>query len=281
MYKENLASKQAVLHDQRHARRRRRRILLFLIFLVLVCGFFYIIRKPFLRVGTVTVEGSTLVNSNDIKEFVEQKLSGYQLFLIPRNSVLFLKRDEIESQILVKFPRLSKATIVSGTGMYINVSEPIFENMYCMISVETKLPIGCALLHPDGKLGSIAPKYSYSPFFTFYKSGDVLPELGTTVISSDELARVSTIKEEVRSYNIPVIGFFYGFEYDELLLDTGDGFSELPRIRLLFGAQVTDIKKTLGIASEDTTVKKLLIDNLVGLDYVDLRFNGQVVYKKK
>jgi hypothetical protein len=282
MYGSNsLTSKQAELHAQRHARAKRRRIFFTVIFFVLVVSFFYVIRQPFLRVNSITISGNTLVDINEVKSFTENKILGYRYLLIPRNSILFLHRDDLESQVLNKFPRLSKVTIVGARDLNMTVYEPVYTKMYCnLVGEEKDTPQNCALLHTDGKLGSLAAKYSYSPFFTFYKAEDALPELGKNVLNEAELNRVSLIQNEVESYNIPVIGFVYGTDYDEVLLNTGSSFDTLPRIRILPGATSVDISKTLGIAARDAVVKKLLVENIRDLDYVDLRFSGQVVYKK-
>ncbi len=85
-----------------------------------------------------------------------------------------------------------------------------------------------------------------------------------SVISVDELARIDTLRSEITSYGMPTYGFVYGAAYDEVLLDTGENFATLPRIRM-----------------EDAAVKKLLLERLDELEYVDLRFDGQVVYKRR
>ncbi len=277
----NLTTKQALLHERRRIASKRRRTFFLFLFFLLVIGFFVIIRKPIFRIQNVKVSGNTLVSTDDVKTFIESKLVGYRFFLIPRNSIIFFKKDQIESSIKDAFPRLSKVTITAGTNLNVIIAEPIFESMYCNLSGVDILPMDCALLHPDGKTGSMAPVYSYSPFFTFYKIESELPKSGTHVISLDEITRVNGIKMEVESYNIPVIGFVYGTEYDEVLLNTGSSFKNLPRIRILPNVKSTDISKTLGIAAKDEGIKKVLIDKLNDLEYIDLRFSGQVVYKKK
>jgi len=286
MYGSNsLASKQAELHAKKHAHAKRKRFLLSVLFFVLAFLFFYLIRQPFLRINSVTVSGSTLVDADDVDLFIKEKLNGYRFFLIPRNSIVFLKRSALESAILDKFTRLSKVSISGTRDLSVNLYEPSYSKMYCNLTVSeaqtSPVPQNCALLHTDGKLGSLAPKYSYSPFFTFYKTIDNLPELGTRIIDYYSLNRISLISSEVESYDIPVSGFVFGEEYDEILLNTGDAFSELPRIRILPGATAEDISKTLEIAARDSSVQKLLIDNIKDLHYIDLRFSGQVVYKKR
>jgi hypothetical protein len=278
----SLSSKQAELHAKKHARAKRRRFLFSTLFFVLVFSFFYLIRQPFLRINNISVSGNTLVNKEDVKNFTQNKILGYRYFLIPKNSIIFLNRSNIESSILNEFTRLSKVSVLGTRDLNIAIEEPIYTKMYCNLSSdEIKMPQNCALLHSDGKLGSIAPIYSYSPFFTFYKSEAGLAELGTKVLNEYDLDRISLIKNEIESYNISVSGFVFGDEYDDVLLNTGSSFDELPRIRILKDVAFSDISKTLGIAVRDSTVQKLLIENVKDLDYIDLRFSGQVVYKKR
>lgn len=277
----SLTSKQAILHEKNRIHTKRKRIFFLILFFAVIVGFFYIIRQPFLRFKSVNVSGNTLVELSEIQNFIDGKLVGYKFFLIPRNSVIFLKKIDLENQVLIKFPRLSAVSITGSRELSVVVGEPIFESMYCSLTGENNLPTACALLHADGKIGSIAPLYSHSPYFTFYKKLDVLPEIGSHIVGKEEIDRISSLVTEISSYNIPVAGFVYGSEYDEVLLDTGGNFASLPRIRILFGATSSDISKTLGIAAKNEGVKKVLLDDLNNLDYVDLRFSEQVVYKKK
>ena len=276
-----LTGKQAILHEKRRIHAKRKRIFFIILFFILVGLFFYTIRKPWLRYNTVNVSGDTLVELDEIKSFVENKISGYKLFILPRNSIIFLKKIDLEKDVLNQFPRLSSALITGSKELNIAVGEPIFESMYCGISAESNLPINCVLLHPDGKISSTAPLYSHSPFFTFYKKTETLPETGSRILGIDEIERITLLRREVESYNIPVAGFLYGDDYDEILIDTGSEFNKLPKIRILFGATNINIGKTLGIAAKNEGVKKILIDDINNLDYIDLRFNEQVVYKKK
>ncbi len=276
-----LTSKQAILHEKNRIHTKRKRIFFLVLFILLIVGFFYVIRKPFLRFQNVNVSGNTLVELSDVKSFIDNKIVGYKFFLIPRNSIIFLKKLDLERDVLNKFPRLSVVSITGSKELNVVLSEPIFESMYCSLTGDLSLPTSCALLHSDGKIGSTAPIYSHSPYFTFYKKLDILPEIGSHILGVEEINRISKLSDEISSYNIPVAGFVYGEDYDEVLLDTGGDFASAPRIRILFGATSLDISKTLGIAAKNEGVKKVLLDDLGNLDYVDLRFSEQVVYKKK
>ncbi len=279
MYSANsLSDRQAVLHEKNRIRARRKRIFFTFLFLLITVGFFVAIRKPFLRISSIEVSGNTLTSPRDIKSFVDTKVTGYKFFLIPNNSIIFLEKKDLQSEILKKFPRLSSATISGTRDVKIVITEPVFDSMYCEIL--DGVPNKCALLHTGGKVGSVAPVYSYPPFFTFYKES-ALGQVGEVAISIDEIDRIRLLRQEIESYGIRVIGFVYGAEYDEILLDTGSNYSDLPRIRLTSGVNRQDIVKTLGSAIKDDNVKKLLLDELPNLEYIDLRFSGQVVYRKK
>lgn len=273
--------KQAVLYERREAGARRKRILFFIIFLILVSSFFYLIRKPFLRVHSVNVVSSGLVDATEVQDFVNLKLSGYKYFIIPNNSLIFLKKENLQNKILEAFPRLSGVTIYTGQILKVDIKEPVFQTMYCGLDNNSNVNADCALLHINGKAGSFAPHYSYSPLFTFFSGRTSPVVLGEQMIDPTEIKRITDLRYEINSYGMETYGYVYGADYDEILLDTGYDFKDLPRIRLLPGSLDTDIHKTLGISLEDPVVKKLLLDKLDDLAYIDLRFEGQVVYKKK
>ena len=272
--------KQINLRMQNHQAGRRHRIIFWIFFIVLAIGFFYVIRQPAFRIQSVSVNGSGLVEPKDVKEYVSKKITGYKYFLIPRDSLVFLKKQNLINDIFQEFPRLSSITVQKGKKLNIVISEPIFKNLYCTLDPDSGFPGGCVLMHENGKAGSIAPRYSYAPLFSFYSSG-INPILGTVVVHPNEIIRVRTLEAEVVSYGMPVYGYIYGQGYDEILLDTGESFLLLPRIRILSGTKPEEIKKTLGVAVEDIAVKKLLLERLDELEYVDLRFDGQVVYKRR
>lgn len=275
-----VSRKQATLLAKRHAAKRRKRTFFLLLFFVLAVFFFWVIRQPFLRINEVKIQGSTLVSAAEVERYVKARISGYRYFVFPRNSILLISKDQLRADIMKEFPRLSEVSIGIGQRMNVAISEPIFESMYCSLSADTGLPTECVLLHPDGKAGSIAPVYSYPPFFAFYSTGYQAPALGARILSREEIDRVNGLKDEIVSYGIPVYGILYGAGVDEVLLDTGEDFKTLPRIKLLPGAKRDEVGKTLGIAIKDSSVSKL-IENIYELSYIDLRFNGQVVYKKR
>lgn len=313
-YSKNIYNKQSVLHEKNRRLSRFKKILGYTLFFVLVFGFFYFVNHPSFRVKSINIIGDTLVDKEEVKKFVQQKTSGRMLYLIPRDSIFFLKRKNLKNQILHEFPRLNKVLIDFGKNINVRIFESEYSNMYCSIttlpksSVEKQEEIkdtetvkeeskeeeqevvqqqnqpnkfNCFLLKNDGNLGSMAPVYSYPPFFTFYEVNDITPELGTNIVSLNELTRLHEIRDEIEQYNIKIIGFVYGDEYDEFLIDAGLPFEDLPRIRILQGAKVEDIKNTLGQIMKDKTVEKILLSDLNNLNYIDLRFDKQVVYKKK
>lgn len=276
-----VSTKQAMLLARRKSASRRRRSLFAFLFAVLLVGFFILIRQPFLRIHTVVVSGSTLVSTDEVKRYVEQKISGYRYFIFPKNSILLMDKVRLQDEIKSAFPRLSAVSVVKSRRMNIAISEPIFQSMYCALSPEDGVPTSCVLLHYDGRAGSIAPIFSYSPFFTFYNTAYQSPTLGSRVLSTDEIARINAIKDQVVSYGLPVAGIIYGTEQDEILISTGEEFDLLPRIKILPGSTKEKIQETLGAALKDQTIKKLLLEKLHELSYIDLRWGGQVVYKKR
>lgn len=282
MYNASLVStKQEALIAERRKYSKRKRNVFFLFIILLLVLFFILIRKPYFRINTVNVSGVTLVNNGEVKSFVENYISGYRFFLLPKNSIIFLDKEKLQYSISMKFPRLENIKISKGHNLNIEITEPIFESMYCNV-IPLDLEIQkCYLLHQDGKIASVAPEFSYSPYFTIYKiTGDV-PYVGQNIITLEEINRIKQIKNKINSYNINTAGYVYGSTYDEVLLDTGNSFKELPRVRILQNATDLDVDSVMGPAIKDKTVQKLLIENLNDLEYIDLRFNGQVVYKKK
>lgn len=275
-----LKHQQAAIHAHNHAKRRRLSILLKILFLFLVVGFFYFVRQPTFRVNSVVVTGNGLVDAGSVSSFVNEKISGYKYFLIPKNSFLFIKKEKLQNEILKNFPRIESVHLRVNKVLTVVIVEPDFNNMYCNLDAISNKPIDCVLMHKNGRAGSIAPVYTYAPFFTFYGNLNEM-KLGDIVMSPIEITRIMAIKDEINSYKMPVYGFVYGNEYDEIILDTGAEFLELPRIRILPGVESTELGKTLGIAIKDVNVKKILLKKIEELDYIDLRFNGQVVYKVK
>ncbi len=275
-----VSKKQAALLAKHHAKARRKRHFIMFIFIVLIVGFFVLIRQPFLRVNEVKVHGSTLVSSLEVENYIQQEISGYKYFILPKNSIILIHKSDLKEKIMKAFPRLSEVSMNVGTRMNVAISEPIFESMYCLVSPDTGMPESCVLLHRDGKAGSVAPVYSYPPFFTFYSTAYQKPVLGSRILNTEEIDRVNGIRNELLAYDMPTYGIVYGAGQDEIILDTGEDFKTLPRIRIISGATKEDIHKTLGAAMGDPSISKLL-ENLSELSYIDLRFNGQVVYKRR
>lgn len=271
-----VSSKQLELIKRRRAKARRRLLLTwFLVLFIFANTIFLLWSKP-LRVHSVLVIGSGLTENQAIQKTVETVISKKRWYILPADSVFFVPSKRIKETIIQTYPRIDTVTIKKSKTLKVYFTEPVFKLLYCHISTSLE----CGYMDKDGKLLSIAPYYNYAPIVGIYTySNDPLVP-GKQYLDISEIRRATQNMDYLNSFGLKSYGFVYGREYDKIILDTGVSFDKLPFIKILHKITKEDFEKEFGLAFKDDRVRKVLVGELDNLEYIDMRFSGQIVYKK-
>ena len=83
-------------------RSRRKKILLFVFLgILLILGAFVLVsRLPIFQVEKVEIKGAKTISETEVKRILDDSMSGFFMYLIPKRSFFVMKSDDIEQKLI-------------------------------------------------------------------------------------------------------------------------------------------------------------------------------------
>ncbi|MFP4022422.1 MAG: cell division protein FtsQ/DivIB, partial [Candidatus Paceibacterota bacterium] len=141
---------------------------------ITLAGLVFVLRLDGLTINTVIIENEEgVLDFEDLKEQINETLSGSYVFLPKRNIFIFPK-DELERTLEIKFPRIGSVEIerddLETLRIFIEEREPTA--LWCGEEPEEEQERRCFYVDNKGIIYSKAPSFSGDVFFRYY-GGDV------------------------------------------------------------------------------------------------------------
>jgi hypothetical protein len=113
------------LQDRRRRASSFKLILYGVLAVLIVVGVAYGVRRPEVSVASVSVEGATRVNSDDVKALAEKSLSGSYLFLVPKKMSFVVPTGAISAKIKAAFPEVAtvSVSVKNLTDLHVTLTE--------------------------------------------------------------------------------------------------------------------------------------------------------------
>lgn len=254
--------------------RRRSRRNIFLIGAIVVSffvlgGMMYGIHHPVLRVDIVVITGEEAVPEQEIKDAVEETLSGSWFFLIPKNSIIFLPKRSLTHALLANIPRLGEVTIsrTSFRSIEVRVSERVPVGTWCEQEEEVNTQSFCFLF--DSKGFVFARTFTVEGMYMTAPLRDDGEPLQNMLISDGAYPRIEEMVRtvEVLMSGVKSIAFRVPDEVDIILHND-------TRVTYLFEKE-EDARAYLG----STVLSEAFHPETIA--YIDLRFLPKVYVKRK
>lgn len=280
------SSKADILRSSREREKRSRYLRVSLgLFLIafFVVGFFLLLNLDFLRVSRVIVNGQTSVDKIEIEKRVEDYLAGNYLIFIPRNSIFFISKKALITNLGNQYPGLKEINISwpDLNTLQVMVADEALKVLWC---VDKEKGSDCYYLTSGGLAYQLAPNFSDN-LFTEIHTKQPLSRLGKQVIKPLSLNRAIEILDFVRRgltlWPNPNLKFLFAKSYADddfmIYLETEDN----QQIKVFFNtkqtAEAVIIALNSALKNED-----FIIDwqkNSGHLEYLDLRFPGKIFYR--
>lgn len=281
-------SKSEILRASREKEKRKRLLRASIglgILVVIVAGFIVITNLYFLRVTNVIVSGRTSVDKTEVKEVVQNGLSGRYLFLIPRSSIFFISKESIIRQLKKSYPGLKEINISwpDLNSLAVSLADEKIKTLWC---VNGSKQTNCYYLTSGGLAYQLAPNFSNHPMLEIHTTRP-LAKINTKVIDPLCLTRANYLLEFMRrepklwpEEGIVLVNaqIYAGQDFIIYLRKEGD---PLWRGRVLFN---TNQEAEALVIALNSTLKNVDFQSdwrKAGgrLDYLDLRFAGKVFYR--
>lgn len=249
-----------------------KRILFFVLLIGALVGSGVAIRHPKLQITTIRVEGTEVLDPEEVRLYVVSLLQGRVAWLFPRSSTLLVQTEKIELFVKDDFPRIRSIRVErDGTeGLIVSVTEYKGSFLWC----ETKDT--CFFMDQQGMVYSPAPVFSGTAYAKII-SGAPRQELPFQGLSVESLAFVSTLEQGFTTIDITPqvfrfisprevrIDFLHNKDSAEFIVDPTIP-AETSLTYLLSGIRTAPLSTLF-----NDPEKKLL--------YIDVRFPNNIVYK--
>lgn len=256
-------------------RRRRRtifRITLLVAFILFICAApVFLLRAPFSQIKEIEVISPEGIYVEEVKKFTEDMISGNFLFVIPKRSVLFYPKEEIESELMNSFRRIESLDLDLKKGgiLHVNLSlrKPI--SLWC----EDGEGGSCYFLDEKGFIFDDAGEFSSGIYFV-YKGNIEGSPVGSSYLDEFKFTQVKDFIGKVRD-----IGFspteVRATSLDSLDLSVAGG-------HILFSLEdnLIDVLANLTSLTDDPTLS-ILKDGELQVESVDLRYGKKIILKRK
>lgn len=266
--------------------RKLKMVLGSLLVIILVGGFVALLNWGFLRFDTVIITGETAENKEDIQAYVLEKISGRYLWLIPKDSVFFLRKKILTQAIKLTFPRLET----------VQISLPELNTLKVLLEDKEARLVWC-----DGENGKksghcyyineIGEAYSESPNFSEAVMVEIiapLPEspVGKNVIGSSTVEKIQLLAttadrlfEELPGKHSPRFVFWQPLSAGDWVGQVEDQDGRVWQVLFNEKSAVSDLVGALGSILKNKTFLTDWSKHKGHLEYIDLRFVQKIFYR--
>jgi len=276
----------ALLKRNRRVRRLRLSILFSVLFIIIVGAISYFSANTKFVINKIVVSGNSIIDTKEIEQSINEKLSGRYLHLFSRSNFLIYPHNKIYNSLLTSFPRIEKLSIQRDglNTITVVINERAGSYLYCGLNLpEKKEDIGenCYFVNNDGLIFDKAPYFSGDVYFKYYLKidGDSNNPLGTQMISSDRFHELVRFMDGVSNL---------GFKPSYIVV-SDDGLHSLylksignnPNPKILFKADnnLLTILDNFSTAMREKEFANEINSKYDTLSYIDLRFKNKVLYK--
>jgi len=273
---------------KRENRKRFLRFLIFFLFLLigLTIGVSYLSNNQHFIINDIKIEGTNIIDENDIKELVNKNISGKYFYLFNKSNSLIYPKNKIYKNLLTDFPRIEKLSIERNDwkSLKIKIKERAGSYLYCGTNIpDDALQIGedCYFVNNEGYIFDSAPYFSgdiYLRFYTLLPKEDISP-LGQSVIDIDKWRKTIRFIDGVDNLGLKSVSVVLGSDgVNFIYLEKKQGSSN-PKIIWNDENDLQTLLENFSLAMNKSEFANEIKDKYNTLSYIDLRFDNKVIYK--
>ena len=261
---------------EKKVRRRKLRfwgiLLSILVFLGLLV---YASRLEGLLVRGVEISGTVAVSDQEVRNFVEEKISGYHLWLMPKRNIFLLPRESLRESLLEEFLWFKSLELKwpSDGVLYIEAEERLPHSLYCENFSEQSAS-SCYFMDEAGLIFSRSPGFSGVVYSIYTTREPLLEPLRQTIFVEEEFRAFPAFFDSLSVLGLEPLALEVGKNDYKLLLKPGS-YIVWKKERPLSSVRL-DLETFL--FSQPIRAQE---DFLQRIEYLDLLIEDKVFYKFK
>jgi hypothetical protein len=243
-------------------------------------GFGFLSRIPSLQVipegfENIVVTDVELIRTS-MKEYLDQR------FLFPRSNRLWFSSKKMEEHIMRDFPRIGSAEI-SREGQNLSLWGDEREGFYLWCGTEVQpvlLDTPCYFADDTGFIFDTAPYFSGVSYIRLYGGAVNTEIVGSQVYGEEVFAVLESFEKVLKLFDLGVQAVYIP-EPDqmEFLLLSNNEMPEAPSLKHYRLNDISIVLENIHYALSREEVLFDITNSYDRLEYLDTRFNNQIVYK--
>lgn len=258
--------------------------LLFVLLIVSILGLSFLSNYKKMTVNNITVSGTRIINEDEVKEFIEQSMSGKYIYLFNKHNAFIYPHDDIYDGLLNKFPRIEKlsVSIKNVNTLEVKLKERSGSYLWCGEKVPLDIKDqgdNCYFINDDGYIFDNAPYVSGNLYFKYYLPIDNPNKiLGNMVMDSISFYEMIRLIDVIKGSGLDPVMLSSDDDSWFIYLDHKTG-STNPYIVFRRDSDLEKIGEDIKISMSQKEFKSEINGKYDTLLYIDMRFNNKVFYK--
>lgn len=261
-------------------------ILLFFLFVSIIIGLSYFSNDKYLTIDKIVIEGTNIIDKNNVDSFVKEKLSGKYVYLFAKKNSLIYPHNEIYNKLLEEFPRIEGLS-VSRLGfktLNIKIKERSGSYLYCgeqLPEDQTLIGENCYFINNDGYVFDNAPYFSGDVYFKFYvpMGEDARAPLGKNIMDKSRFYELVRFIDGVEKLRLEASYIVIDSENVDSLYLIKKANTINPKIIFKRDDNLTLMLENIASAMSKSEFANEINSKYDTLSYIDLRFDNKVIYK--
>lgn len=229
----------------------------------------YLIREPRFQITEVYIEGTEVVDSEEVSNFVKNSLEGSYLYFLPRTSILLSNVRKVKREVVSAFPRFEDIEVKRHTLSSLSVEIKEYQAKYIWCDNE------CSFMNKNGVVFASAPYFSGDAYLKIY-IGEI-DRYPFIPITKSEIEMIENIVDKLNAINISLTEFH--FESDRKLDILFVHNNHASHIYIDPTKDIETTLEALYTGLRTMPLSGMFKDESKRLEYLDLRFSDKVVYK--
>lgn len=263
-------------------KKQKKQIISFVFFVLLLSAFVYVMNLPYLRIDTVSIEGNTTLETEDIQNEVDSYLNEKWVFLIPKRNFLFVIPSQLEQRLKTSFSKIYDLNINPDLNtLHIFVTERTPHSLWCEDrEYSSRFNERCFFSDQRGFLYTKAPYFSDNVFMKFFTSQTL--RTGKRYFSYEEFIAFDTFLENMASREVDIQKIVFLDHGDiEVHVDSllGKKLSQEPVILMNLEVSYQQTLRNLEVVLGEPEFQQQFTSEEFRLGSIDLRFQDRVFYQ--
>ncbi|MGI9117946.1 MAG: cell division protein FtsQ/DivIB [Minisyncoccia bacterium] len=242
------------------------------VFVLFLVGVVFVLRLDSIRVHSITVSETKVIDSTLVKDHANAHISGMYAWVIPKNSVFLLPLDKIQADIVHNFPYAKTVNVrrVGIDSIVVDITERKGLYLWCTDVANTE----CYFMDNDGYVFSLAPYFSGEVYIRFYGERTTNTNGTGNYQTVEKMQNITDLFSMLVKRNLVPVSINVTNEKNTITIKKSENYID---VLLPLNFTAVDVDRTLGtlLTNVDFT------NNIEKLSKIDLRFGNKIFYTYK